>query len=227
MPLIAFQEVGVKKDDGIMGFIQANCEEFSNRNNLVSRILDKIEIAGWKSSWKNQLIMEIPGYRYAEAEHYNKEMARYFYICVKNLNPYQHAKNCSVFLEKFEFTRTGETLTIPSHELRWTAFEWPSVTILPGSQRDFDAFFVKLSSPSRLGLNTHWKSRVISRLIPYFEKINALGEGNATYVVVSENFDAIRATFRIKLSDNIESIEFELLKKSEPPVQKALKEPLW
>jgi len=32
--VLAFQEKGVKKDDGILGFIQANCIPFSKRRNL-------------------------------------------------------------------------------------------------------------------------------------------------------------------------------------------------
>ena len=57
IPLIAFQEKGVKKNDGILQLLQANCTPFTDRNILQNLVSDYVDQKGWKPDWKNQLIM--------------------------------------------------------------------------------------------------------------------------------------------------------------------------
>jgi hypothetical protein len=46
MPVLGFQESGVKKDDGILSYLQANCTPFSDKHTLANVIADKVDLAG-------------------------------------------------------------------------------------------------------------------------------------------------------------------------------------
>jgi hypothetical protein len=56
--VLAFQEEGVKKDDGILGFIQANCIQFSDRMSLPKVIMTKVSERNWNPNWRNELVLE-------------------------------------------------------------------------------------------------------------------------------------------------------------------------
>ena len=217
-PVLAFREKGVKPDDGIMKFIQANAKEFTNRPSLIELILDEIKKSGWKSDWKNQLVLDVN-----QQERHSTVSTRYFpylfpgvsffdirffHIKVENLNPYSHAKNCYVFLEKIE--NEDEQNIIPmSFELKWRAFDLPNATILPKSSRIFDAFFVEEQDGSRIKLHHFWHSIDQRNIDIYYDSINDYEECFLTYLIVSDNFKPARATFRLNLSDNIDQIVFE------------------
>jgi len=218
MPLIAFQEAGVKKDDGIMQFIQANCQAFSDRNSLVDRILKEVK-AKWHSNWKNQLsigLAEAKKHRIADiyppvANGASRFQVRYFYLRIQNLNPHTHCRNCFAFLEKIEAMGNSEIARAPSFELKWRAHDLPNATILPGSFRDLDAFFVDKEEGFRIQFSHFWKSYDDTPLWPFFNALEKSEECKLTYMVVSDNFDPVRATFRLKLSSDVSEIEFEPL----------------
>jgi hypothetical protein len=58
IPLLAFQESGVKQDDGIIRFLEANSISFTDRNLLPNVIADKVQERGWDPHWKNELVLE-------------------------------------------------------------------------------------------------------------------------------------------------------------------------
>ncbi len=225
-PVIAFQEQGAKKDDGIMQFIQANCKTFSNRNSLFDEILKEVA-AKWHSNWKNQLSIELAeetSDRFAEhlLQNWSDDWIKfdktatsfeviYFYLRVKNLNPLTHCRNCYAFLEKIEAIGNSETVRAPSFELKWRAHGLPNATILPESFRDLDAFFVDKEDGNKIKFSHFWKSRNDKPLWGLEGILQQHGECKLTYLVVSDNFDPVRATFRLKLSNYVSEIEFELV----------------
>ena len=54
--VIAFQEIDVKKEDGILKYIQANCYPFSDRGNLPDLVIKKVRERGWIPFWRKELI---------------------------------------------------------------------------------------------------------------------------------------------------------------------------
>jgi hypothetical protein len=56
--VLAFQEEGVKKDDGVLRFIQANCIPFAKRTDLPATVLAKIKEKGWEATWRNELFLK-------------------------------------------------------------------------------------------------------------------------------------------------------------------------
>jgi len=55
IPLLAFQEKGIKCEDGLMGFLQGNSIDFTDRHLLPNVISDEIQQYNWDPHWKNKL----------------------------------------------------------------------------------------------------------------------------------------------------------------------------
>ena len=81
--IIAFRERSVAKQDGILGYIQANCIEFSDRQRLPELIINKIHELNWKSDWINGLSLERGPRDFQDARHPNRGDCRYFHIKIK------------------------------------------------------------------------------------------------------------------------------------------------
>src|ERR1700733_11674436 len=58
LPVLAFQENGVKTDDGVLRFLQANATPFTDRNLLPNVIADEVQRRKWNPHLRNELILE-------------------------------------------------------------------------------------------------------------------------------------------------------------------------
>lgn len=211
IPVVAFQECGAKFDDGILKILQANCTPFTDRNTLADLVVDKVTSAGWKSGWKNQLILERDSScQYEDAFRLpEKKNARFFHITVRNLNPYKHARNCYAFLERVYNSNKKELIPTRSIEFKWAGYTLPNATILPGSSRYIDGFYVFHDLPTTPLFNLFADS---SYFIP---RIKGPGDYDLTYLVVSDNFRVVRSQFKLHLSDKLGDIVFEQIRDTE------------
>lgn len=201
---LGFQEKGVELG-GVLKSLQGNCSPFDDRNKLLNIVLEKIKKEGWKPDWKNQLSIERVPDQFTDA--YTKgRYAFFFHINVKNLNPYEHAKNCYSFVEEIKDLKTGKIVRPDSIELKWAGYTKPNTTILPNSLRKLDGFFVFHSKPSVAHFNLFTDSTEFNFII------NTEGNHDITYLVVSDNFPAIRKTLRLHLSTNIKEVKLEDIK---------------
>jgi hypothetical protein len=206
LPILGFQEIGLRKNDGILQALQANFTEFSDRHTLHDVITSQIDEQGWKPNWKNQLVMERDKGQYEDAlinVNGQPKPARFFHISVKNLNPHKHAKNCYAFLESITNEDTGEVTSLRSVEFKWAGYGLPNTTILPGKERPLDAFYVLHEAPNTLHFNLFTDS---GHFVP---RVQGTGNLKLTYAIISDNFNPIRTNFRLCLGDTLESISFE------------------
>lgn len=204
IPLIGFREEGVKSDDGILRFVQANCTAFGDKHTLHNVVADKIQQHGWEPNWKNQLAIEkSPEQPRDPVVNQTGKRARFFHITVRNLNPYKHAQNCYGFLEKVCDLSTGKSLTVRSIELKWAGYVLPYATILPSSYRNIDGFYVFHDSPNIARFNVFTDSTWV------ISDIKGPGDYELTYLVVADNFESVRSTFRIHLDNTLDGVEFE------------------
>ncbi len=103
MPILALQETGIKKNDGILGFLQTNMISFTeaDRHLLPSVIADQVTERGWDPSWKNELVLERDPKQFTDPLIKNAgKQARLFHIKVRNRHYTKTAMNCYVYLEK-------------------------------------------------------------------------------------------------------------------------------
>jgi len=214
--LLAFQEEGVKKDDGILKFIQANCIPFApaDRRLLPDVIVRKVIERGWKSNWRNELILVRDDRDHEDAFHVpSKKMSRFYHIKVQNLHKERTAYHCVAYLESVEYP-TGERKTFNTVELKWKGVIHPYATIPPSSFpspfRYLDGFFVFHDSPNIAypGINPF-----IIDFSAYRDRFKLEGPGDfrLTYVVFSENFAPAKATFKLQLRNKLDDIKFHTI----------------
>jgi len=207
--VIAFQEEGVKPEEGILRYIQANCYNFSNRNELPELIREKIIKKGWQSDWRNELTIDRET-EYAETILNTGETARFFHIRVRNNHKSKIALNCSGYIEKIVNIDTDEEIKPELVELKWKGVTTSSVNSPPKNFRLLDAFHIRYTTPQNieLGLNPF-----IVDSGSYVSEYTLDGSSNFIlhFVIFSFNFPSKQARFILRAVNNVEEVSFERL----------------
>jgi hypothetical protein len=205
IPLLAYQERGTKKDDGILRFLQANAIEFTDRNLLPNVIADEVQRRGWNPNARNELILERPQGQYVDAQVFGTQIVRrFYYVDVRNLHPRQTARNCYVYLEKVINRDQRVEIPFGSVELKWAGYTLPNAHILPQKVRPFDALYIPLATPAQVGFNAFSDSTLFGRPI-----IAVAGQYELRYAVVSDNFPIARCSVVLTLSSTLERTRLE------------------
>jgi hypothetical protein len=203
LEVLAFQEHGVKTDDGIMRFIQANAISFQDRNTLAKLIADKVTERKWKPDWRNELVLERNSTEYSDAPFNDpNRLRRYFHINVRNLHSTKVATNCYAYLEKAVRMEPRAEIEIKTIEFKWEGTRLPSVAIAAGTARAFDAVYVFHDSPTVLQFNA------LADSSGFFPNIHGEGEYELSYMVLSETFPVALATFRLGLRRSMQETTF-------------------
>jgi len=205
--VLAFQEEGVKKDDGILRFIQANCIPFSERQHLSDIVVQKVKERNWNPTWRNELILKRDNGDFKDAQNLGV-IGRYYHIKVVNNHKDKIARNCIAYVERIRNLMDGTTRCLELVELKWKGTSTVGVSIAPKSFRYLDAFHVNVNNQTtaNLGLNpfiVDWQG--------YAQDYQIIGSGNyeVDYVVFSEDFSPARAKFRLHIGTQIQDVRFE------------------
>jgi len=203
LQLLAFQEKGVKQDDGILRFLQANAIPFTDRNVLPNVIADEVQRRKWNPHSRNELVLERDPEQYADHQVQTEagvEPRRFYYVEVRNLHHRKTATNCYVYLEKvLKLDRPSIRIPFKTVELKWSGYMLPNAHVLPQTARPVDAFAILHRPPTQLGLVSFSDSLAFGRL-----PIHSTGEYELRYAVVSDNFPIARASFVLSLSDTLD-----------------------
>ncbi len=186
MEILAFHEKGVDPEDGMMGALQVNPEEFTDPGCLPQLIACRARNQ-WEPGWKNQLRL---------SRRVEEKPAKYYHIEVENLHHRKHAINCYVYLKAPRKYSNGKD--IPTMELKWEFVKVyvPNVAIGAGSMRRLDAFWVDLCKPNGINLSTHADTCLFVENI-----ITDAGTHDLTYIVISENFPDAEITCEVEIDD--------------------------
>ena len=99
--VLAFQEEGIKKNDGIKQFIQANAIQFGDRSMLPGVVAASIRRRGWKPEWRNELVLEREPGQFTDAKRVEPSqtgarclVGRFFHVDVRNRHRSKIATNC-------------------------------------------------------------------------------------------------------------------------------------
>lgn len=207
---LAFQEEGVKEDDGILKFIQANCIKFKDRHSLPDVIAEKVRERGWDPNWRNELLLERDEKDYQDVKYVDREYrpSRWYHIKVRNLHRQKIARDCVAYLEKIKNLSPGEEKFPELVEFKWKGVNSPRVAIPPKEFRYLDAFHFYYNSQNiiHLGINPF-----VVDFSGYYKLYELRGPGTfeLTYVVFSENFSPARATFKLQLGKRLDDIKFK------------------
>lgn len=198
--MLAFQESGIKKDDGIVAFLQTNAYPFADRDSLPDLIAAKLRERNWDPHWRNELILERDPNQSTDPYHVGlKQQTRYFNIRVRNRHRDKVARNCYAYLEKATTLEPRSEIPLKAIEIKWAAYTFPNANIPPGTVRDFDAFFITHGHPEKLNI-----SSMFTDAPSYvFPSIEGKGLYELQYVVVCDNFPAARGTFKLNLDSSL------------------------
>jgi hypothetical protein len=211
---IAFQEQGVKELDGILRFIQTNCTPFTDRSSLPKLIADKvrkkIDKGEWNPHWRNELVLKRSDpreYELVNDSGENPDPTRYFHIAVQNSHRNRIAHDCVGYIERIEVLSTGEVIEPDLVELKWKGFITSRIAIPPQKSRYLDGFYIRHVLPKTVSLGIN------ASVVDYTGYLNSYTLWNANdcdliYVVFSNNFLPARRTFRLRMGNNLDDIEF-------------------
>jgi hypothetical protein len=208
MPLIAFQENGVKREDGLLGFLQSNSIMFADKLTLPDVVADTVKARDWNPNWKNALVLERETGQFTDARQYPEGIdARFFHVKVRNQNPYRQARSCYAYVKAIENLGTHAVLELSgkSVELKWAGYVLPNALILPSSHRFLDGVIVDHNRPTRARFNT------FSDSTEFMAFVDGPGDYVITYIVCSENFPSIEADFFLHLETSMDDVIFEIM----------------
>jgi len=202
LPVVAFQEKGIKELDGLMNFIQANSIAFSHRSTLAELVVAAVEEdEEWNPHWKNQLRIERVPEQFQNALRIpENKPARFFHIRVQNLHQRKPATNCYVYLEHAYDISQQVDIDLETIEFKWEGYMQPDAVIGPKSCRHFDAFWVFHDEPS------HARFNVFSDSTRFHPRLLHAGDYRLTYCVISENFPPARITCNLRLDDDLAKV---------------------
>ncbi|MFY9727387.1 MAG: hypothetical protein WB579_19955 [Bryobacteraceae bacterium] len=199
MPVVAFQEEGVKRDDGIIGFIQANATQFRDRSVLPDLVVKEVQLQSWNPHWRNELILERDPAQRSDTRLTNiGRDAVFFHINVRNRHQRKAATNCYVYLEKAISVASGVEIPFKAAELGWAGYSQPSARVPPQKVRPFDAFYILRQAPTLLQFST------FATATDFVPRIEAAGQYELVYLVVSDNFPITRASFTLSLDASLD-----------------------
>jgi hypothetical protein len=209
--VLAFQESGVKKDDGILQFLQANATQFTDRTSLSDLIAEEVGKRDWDPRWRNELELELETKHYDVLRRDSTErvfQARFFHINVRNRHRSKVATNCYVYLQKAtNLDDSSAEIRVQPIALKWAAYTLPNAQILQGESREFSAFWIAHDSPTTLEFSA------FSDAEWFTPRVEHEGRYEFTYQVMADDFPPATASFTLSLD---RSLDLTTLKSSSP-----------
>lgn len=200
IPVLAFQELGVKADDGILRIVQLNAIEFTAKDQLPELITKEIDRRkeNWNPRWRNDLVLERKPNQYSRTRRQDGKWCRFFQVGVRNRHRRKTAKDCYSYLARVTRLDTNEDIPVRQVEFRWAGYSEPNAHIFAGGVRDFDAFYILEDDPLRLMFN------VFATGTNYIPNVSGEGRYELEYAVISEQFPEARASLVLDLNPSLD-----------------------
>lgn len=237
--MIILQEKGIKKRDGLLGVIQSNPKEFTDRENLHLLVQDMVKQRKWDPNSKKEIVLDVDkDYPYADAiieainppRWLNIAPARWFHVKVTNAHKKKEALDCVGYItailekdtkeEKYFNKKDHDKQIKPNQrepvELKWKGINVVSSTIFPGKYKFLDAFQVyrDVKNPDKIDDENVGYFGINFFIVDHtdYYKQYKLGKNvdlEVSYIVYSRNFPPSEAKFSLHIGDKINDIKFE------------------
>jgi hypothetical protein len=152
LDVLAFQETGVRRLDGMIQYLQANAFPFTDRSTLPSLVAAKVNDL-WRPDWRKTLRLERDPTQHTDADS-NIGRRRFFHAAVVNQHRHRVAAHAYVYLDSLLRESDGFQVPVKTVELKWAGYTFPNAVIRPGTSRDFDCCWVHHDRPSRAFLSS-------------------------------------------------------------------------
>ena len=204
--VLAFQEKGVKKEDGILKYIQANCMTFSSRKNLVKTVVAEVR-KNWNPNWRNELVLERENDDF-EDERVVWGNGRWFPIKIINQHKDRFARHCVAYAERIRDIQNNKTIELELVELKWKNTTTVDVSIPPRQFRYLDGIHVSTNNPHMAWLGMNYQVANWEKLHTNFQ-IRLAGDYEIECVVFSEDFSPARAKFKLHVGMQMQDAKFQ------------------
>jgi hypothetical protein len=207
--VLAFQEDGIKKLDGILQFIQANCFPFKDRNTLPEIIEEQVKQKHWNPNWRKELTIERDDDEEYEDAIFkpDKQLSRWYHIKVKNLHEREMALSCLAYLLSVKKISGRKVKVHDRVEFKWKGVKSTSVSIPPNEYRNLDALRVSHVSPSVVHLTINQFLVDFSGYLKHYV-LEGPNKYELDFVVFSTNFSPSTATFTLHIGETLREINF-------------------
>lgn len=210
LPILAFQEEGIKKLDGLMNALQVNSYTFTQSTHLleyiISTVKEKLQTGEWATDWKSSITAICDNEFYEDTYDYStKETLRVFHIGVCNNHRYKPLINGSVLLERILVINSNLIIPIETVETKWKGSQYPYITIAPNSIRKFDAILILKTQPEIMHFH------ILTDYGGYSIKVETREPILATFRITSSNFPCLLITIKIDATMGIEKTKIDLI----------------
>lgn len=219
-----FVEIGVERRAGILGAIQGNPIEFSDRSKLVDSIRKEIAVGAWRPTSRRELRVvrdptqferaAAPAEVFGRAAGAGQRVAvRYYHVALQNLHDRILASDCRVQIIEIRNITVGKVTRPDPVESKFKHITWPAISLPPGTQREFDAVIVPEDPPRMAVLG------IVN--FPYIDSMSAIqqytlsgvGDYEIDLAVFSRDFGPVLLTLALHLDSSINGVRL-LLKSS-------------
>ena len=198
LQIIAFHEKGFIPEDGIMGVLQGNSYEFTDRHFLKDVVIKRATERGWVSERQNELLLNRKEDQFVDTHDANIGKYRVFHVKVENRHKTKPAIGCYTYLEQIINTLNSEIIFPETVEVKWTGYNFPMANIVPQSHRSFDALFVRFDEPNIA------RPLVLTNYAGYWPSLPGPGEYILKFLVLAENFPPARIRLKLRLGTNLD-----------------------
>lgn len=199
LEVLAFQEKGVKRLDGMLQALQVNATPFTDNAELL-RLIEAEASARWKPDWRAELAMGV--HRLPADGMWRNNWSRFLSGIAFNRHARKDALDCNVYLERVR-RHPADWMERQPVEAKWGGCWLPSVRIGSGKNRHFDAVRVEHETPRIAHFNTFSDSWL------YGQPLEGPGEFGLEYAVYASGFAPVRGQFRLVLGQTMEELQFE------------------
>jgi len=193
-----FHEEGVTRE-GVAEYLIAKPVLFKSRPQFLGKL--RRQTKEWRPDWRNELTLQFlrcaPNFVDRDGH-----LTDWYHLQVMNKHLNKYARNCIAYVLEIENLDTREQIEVGNFELIWAGTDAFERHILPKKPAEIDAFYI-VHGESVIRFN-HRRSTSSQYGIKPLIKGNYL----LTYLVVSENFDQVKKTFRLEFGGDYTQIKF-------------------
>ncbi|MBI2849282.1 MAG: hypothetical protein HYX88_04045 [Chloroflexi bacterium] len=203
-----FHEKGVARE-GVAKYLIANPIVFNNREDFQKKLREQTK--DWRADWRNELTLELVDEPRRDVQINGlpgRPLSDWYHLRVTNRHINKYARNCVAYVAKVEQLGIEQATgtfreTVPDFELIWAGTGRSERHILPKpAYAEIDAFYI-IHGKDEILLH-HSPSTSSEYGIPPLHK----GSYELTYLVISENFEPVKKTFRLEFGGDYAHIRF-------------------
>jgi len=203
LDVLAFQEAGVLRLDGIMRFLQTNAIEFAARTSLPQLVSAKVRERGWAPSWRKTLRLERDPAQFTDAVSVDSQgrpagIRWFFHASVVNQHKSLVAAHAYVYLDRLAKADGSAPLQMRTIELKWAGYIYPNAVVRPGTSRDFDCCWIHEQYPSVARFN------VFADSTDYMPVIQGPGDFQLSFMALADGFSPQSLDLTLTLGNTLD-----------------------